>query len=78
MSLFNELKRRNVIRVAIAYLVIAWVIVQVIGVLSPMFDVSASFQRGVVLVLAVGFIPAMFFAWAFEITPEGIKKKKKM
>ena len=76
MSLFNELKRRNVIRVAIAYLVIAWVIVQVIGVLSPMFDVSASFQRGVVLVLAVGFIPAMFFAWAFEITPEGIKKEK--
>ena len=78
MSLFNELKRRNVIRVAIAYLVIAWVIVQVIGVLSPMFDVSASVQRGVVLFLAVGFLPAMFFAWAFEITPEGIKKEKEV
>ena len=77
MSLVNELKRRNVIRVAVAYLVIAWLIVQVIGVLSPMFDVSASFQRGVVLLLAVGFLPAMFFSWAFEITPEGIKKRKR-
>lgn len=46
MSLFNELKRRNVVRVAIAYLVIGWLIVQVIGVLLPMFDVSASFQPG--------------------------------
>ena len=76
MSLFNELKRRNVIRVAVAYLVIAWLIVQVISVLAPMFSVSESFQRGVVLLLAVGFLPAMFFAWAFEITPEGIKKEK--
>ena len=78
MSLFNELKRRNVIRVAIAYLVIAWLIVQVIGVLSPMFDVSGGFQRGVVLLLTVGFVPAMFFSWAFELTPEGIKKEKEV
>lgn len=76
MSLFDELKRRNVFRVAVAYLVIGWLVVQVIGVLLPMFDVSAGFQRGVVLLLAVGFIPALFFSWAFELTPEGIKKEK--
>ena len=75
-NLFTELKRRNVIRVAVAYLVISWLIVQVIGVLLPMFDVSASFQRGVVLLLVVGFLPAIFFSWAFEITPEGVKKEK--
>lgn len=76
MSLFNELKRRNVIRVAAAYLVIGWLIVQVIEVLLPMFDVSASFQRGVVLLLLVGFLPTLFLSWAFELTPEGIKQEK--
>ena len=71
MSLLAELKRSNVIRVAVAYLVISWLVVQVIGVLLPMFDVSASFQRGVVLLLAVGFLPTIFISWAYELTPEG-------
>ena len=73
MNLLNELKRRNVFRVAAAYLVIAWLIVQVISILSPMFEVSVSFQRGVVLILLVAFIPVMFFTWAYEITEDGIK-----
>ena len=76
MSLLAELKRRNVIRVAVAYLVISWLVVQVIGVLLPMFDVSASFQRGVVLLLVVGFFPTIFISWAYELTPEGLKKEK--
>ena len=76
MSLFKELKRRNVFRVAAAYLVIGWLFVQIFDVLLPMFDVSESFQRGVVLLLLVGFIPTVIFSWAFEITPEGVKKEK--
>ena len=76
MSLFKELKRRNVIRVSAAYLVIGWLLVQIFDVLLPMFDVSESFQRGVVLLLLVGFIPTVIFSWAFEITPEGVKKEK--
>jgi len=74
MSLFEELKRRGVIRVAMAYLVFSWLVVQVIGILMPMFDVSVSIQRSVVLLLAVGFIPAIFMSWAYDITPEGVKK----
>ena len=75
MKLFSELKRRNVFRVAAAYLVIAWLIVQVVSILSPMFEVPVSFQRGIVLLLLVAFIPVLFFTWAYEITEDGIKKE---
>ncbi|MFK7958728.1 MAG: hypothetical protein AB8B96_21730 [Lysobacterales bacterium] len=75
MSFFSELKTRNVIRVAAAYLVVGWLVVQVVDVLSPLFDISTHFQRGTVLLLLVGFIPVMFFTWAYEITNDGIKKE---
>ena len=78
MSFFTELKRRNIFRVAAAYLVIGWLVVQVIDVLAPIFDVSSSFQRGTVLLLLVGFIPVMFFTWAYEITGDGIKKESEI
>ncbi|MEO6297037.1 MAG: hypothetical protein ABIO74_08030, partial [Dokdonella sp.] len=74
MSLIAELKRRNVIRAAGLYLVGAWLLVQVAGTVLPWFDVSASILRGLVIVLAVGFIPTLVVAWAFELTPEGIKR----
>ena len=74
MSLLAELKRRNVIRMAGLYLVGAWLLVQVAGTVLPWFSVSASVLRGLVVVLAIGFIPALAFAWVFELTADGFKR----
>ena len=76
MSIFKELKRRNVIRVAIAYAVVSWLVLQVANTLVPVLELSPSVTKTVLLILLLGFIPAMFFSWAFEITPEGVKKEK--
>src|SRR4249919_2839898 len=69
----DELKRRNVIRMAGLYLVGAWLITQVAGTVLPMFDAPDWLPRSIVIVLAIGFLPALAFAWAFELTPEGVK-----
>ncbi len=74
MSLFNELKRRNVIRVAVAYVVIAWLLIQVAETIFPLFGFDHTPARIVVIVLAIGLIPTVVLAWAFEITPEGLRK----
>ena len=74
MSFVAELRRRNVIRMAGLYLVGAWLIVQVAGTVLPMFGAPEWVARSIVLVLAVGFIPAMMFAWIFELTPQGLKR----
>ena len=74
MSLIAELKRRNVIRMAGLYLVGAWLITQVAGTVLPAFDVPGWALRGVIIVLAIGFAPALAFAWMFELTPQGIKR----
>ena len=74
MSLIAELRRRNVIRMAGLYLVGAWLITQVAGTLLPMFGAPAWVPRTIVIVLALGFIPAIAFAWIFELTPDGIKR----
>jgi len=76
LSLYAELQRRNVIRMAGLYLVGAWLIVQVAGTVLPMFDVPAWVSRAIVIVTALGFIPALAFAWVFELTPQGIKRDK--
>jgi TolB-like protein/Flp pilus assembly protein TadD len=73
MSLIAELKRRNVIRMAGLYAVAAWLITQIAGTVLPMFEAPAWVPRSIVIVLAVGFVPALIFAWVFELTPEGIK-----
>lgn len=75
MTIFAELKRRNVFRVAIAYAVASWVLVQVIDVISPIFEIPEWAPKLVFIVLAIGLVPALVFAWAFEMTPEGIKKE---
>ena len=74
MNLFMELKRRNVIRAAGLYLVGAWLAVQVTGTILPMFGAANWIARSIVIVLAIGFIPAMIVAWVFELTPDGIKR----
>ena len=76
MSLYNELKRRNVFRVAIAYLAGAWLLTEVAGTLFPAFGVPDWGVRFVVIVLALGFLPALIISWAYELTPEGLKREK--
>ncbi|MGJ8664586.1 MAG: hypothetical protein ACSHWU_13095, partial [Marinicella sp.] len=76
MSFIKELKRRNVFRVAIAYLVIAWLLAQVSSTLENALNMPAWFDTMVVSLLLIGFPIAMFFAWVFELTPEGIKREK--
>ena len=74
MTLWNELKRRNVIRVAAAYIVTSWLIIQVAETILPLYDIPESAIRMVVTGLAVFFIPTVILAWVFEWTPEGIRK----
>ena len=71
MNLLAELQRRNVIRMAGLYLVGAWLIAQVAQTILPAFEVPNWVMRGIVIVLALGFLPAMVFAWVFELTPTG-------
>jgi adenylate cyclase len=78
MSLIAELKRRNVIRMAGLYLVGAWLITQVAGTVLPMFGAPDWVPRTIVIVLAIGFIPALAFAWIFELTPDGIKRDEEV
>ena len=76
MSLIAELKRRNVFRVAVAYAVIAWVLAQVADLAFDNFGAPDWVPKSVLFILALGFPLAIFFAWAFEMTPEGVKKEK--
>src|SRR5262249_51450449 len=73
-NFFAELKRRNVYRVAIAYAVVAWLLMQIASQIFPFFDIPSWGVRLVVLLLAIGFPIALILAWAFELTPEGIKR----
>ena len=74
MALYRELKRRNVFRVAAAYAVTAWLLVQVAETIFPLFGFGDAPARIVVVVLAIGFVPAIIISWVFEITPEGLKR----
>jgi len=76
MSFFEELKRRNVIRVAIAYGVASWLLLQLADVLIDLLGLSEVAGKYIVLIMVIGFIPALVFAWAFEVTPEGVKREK--
>jgi adenylate cyclase len=74
MSFFTELKRRNVIRMAGLYLVGAWLLVQVAETLLPIFHTPDWVLQSLVVLLALGFVPALVFSWLFELTPDGIKR----
>lgn len=76
MSFFAELRRRNVFRVAIGYLVLAWLILQVGDTLAPALHLPAWVNSALAFFLILGFPLAIFFAWAFELTPDGIKLEK--
>ena len=78
MSLFAELKRRNVFRVGIAYVVAAWLLLQLTEVLTELLELSTDIGKIVIILLIVGFVPALIFAWAFEMTPEGLKREREV
>src|SRR5438034_582535 len=73
-NFFSELKRRNVIRAAGLYLVGAWLLTQVASTVLPMFGAPDWLPRSIVILLAIGFLPALIFSWAFELTPHGLKR----
>ena len=76
MGLVSELRRRNVFRVAIAYVIIAWLVLQVADTLAPALGLEKWVNTAVAFFLILGFPIALVLAWAYEITPEGLKKDK--
>jgi TolB-like protein len=77
-SKFKELNRRNVFRVAFAYVVLAWLMAQVAELLLDAFGAPAWVLKTLLALLLVGFPIAVFFAWAFELTPEGVKRESEV
>ena len=75
-SFLSELKRRNVLRVAAAYAVVAWIIIEAGSVLLPTFGASESTFQTYVIVVLIGFLISLVLAWVFEVTPEGVKLEK--
>ena len=73
-NFFSELKRRNVYKVAIAYAVVGWLLIQIATQVFPFFEIPNWGVRLMVLIIALGFPIALILAWAFELTPEGIKR----
>src|SRR5437764_7090546 len=73
-NFFSELKRRNVVRMAGLYLVGAWLLTQVASTVLPMFGAPDWLPRSIVILLAIGFLPALIFSWVFELTPQGLKR----
>ena len=76
MSIFQELKRRNVFRIGIAYAVLSWLMLQVTDVVVPILVLPDWVARLVLFLLIIGFPFALFFAWAYELTPDGLKREK--
>ena len=78
MSLVAELRRRNVFRVAAAYLVVGWLLTEVLTTILPTLGAPEWTSRAVILIFAFGFIPAVVFSWFYELTPEGIKHENEV
>lgn len=77
-TFFSELKRRNVYKVAVAYAVVSWLIIQIATQVFPFFEIPNWAVRIVVILLLLGFPIALALSWAFEITPEGIKRESEV
>ena len=73
-NFFAELKRRNVYKVAAAYAVIAWLLIQAASILFPTFEAPAWLMKVLVVIVAAGFVIALLIAWTFEMTPDGMKR----
>src|SRR5437588_12470675 len=73
-NFFAELKRRNVYKVAVAYIIAGWALSQGIAQVFPVFDIPNWIIRFIVVLIIIGFPIALVLAWAFELTPEGLKR----
>src|SRR5436189_6350836 len=71
---FSELKRRNVYKVAVAYAIVGWLVVQIATQVFPFLEIPNWIVRLVIVLVAIGFPIALVIAWAFEVTPEGLKR----
>src|SRR5690348_15809659 len=71
---FGELKRRNVYKVAVAYAIVGWLIAQIATQIFPFLEIPTWVVRLIIVLIAIGFPIALVIAWAFEATPEGIKR----
>ena len=78
MGLFTELQRRNVFRVGIAYLIGGWLVIQVADIVLENIGAPAWVMQAILLLLLLGFAIALFFSWAFEVTPEGLKRESEV
>ena len=76
MSFYEELKRRNVVKVAVLYVVASWLILQIADVLFDAMELPSTWVRLVLAILILGFPLALIFSWVFEMTPEGLKREK--
>lgn len=74
MGLFAELGRRNVLRMGVAYLVFGWLVLQILDVVAPIVAMPDWVARTVLVLLVVGLVPTLFLSWAYELTPEGLKR----
>jgi len=77
-NFFRELKRRNVYKVAVAYAVVAWLLIQLASILFPTFEAPAWVMKVFVVLVAAGFVIALLIAWSFEMTPEGMKRTEEI
>jgi hypothetical protein len=73
-SFFAELKRRKVYKVAVAYAVVSWLLIQAASIFLPTFEAPPCMMKAFILVLTLGFILSAILSWIFDITPEGIKR----
>src|SRR5204863_5158580 len=74
LNFFSELKRRNVLKVALVYVVVSWLLIEVAWILVPMFDAPEWMLTAFVVLIALGFLVTVFISWSFEMTPEGLKR----
>jgi adenylate cyclase len=72
----TELRKRNVLRVGAAYLVVGWLVLQFVDVVFPMFGLDEALGRPILMIMLVGLPVTLILSWVFELTPEGIKKEK--
>ena len=77
-NFIEELKRRNVFKVAVAYAIAGWLIIQIVATVFPAFEFPGWTTQFVIILVGIGFPLALIFAWAFELTPEGLKKSKEV
>ena len=76
MSLFEELKRRNVLRIGLAYLAASWLLIQVADTIFPAYDLPESALTSLITILGIGFVPALVLAWIFQFTTDGLKRDR--